>query len=552
MARVIIEFKKFPRHLTGTVDGYLKALSEARENLKKKLIVKNKVKINPMPHQLNVAHKVIYEMDTRAILADEVGLGKTIEAGLILKEKALRGEIDSALILTPSSLALQWEKELLEKFSLNFKVAYRSEDFEYEWIIASLSRAKREPYRGITLSRRWDIVIVDEAHHIKNPHTQNYKLIRAIDSKYLLLLTATPINNSLKEIYYLGDLVRPGIFGTYREFESRYFLDKKGLKITNRLELQRKLEDIMIRNRRADVFVDFTERVVKTYIARQSFRERELYRSLHDFFRASGNRLRVIAYERAATSSPRTVAKMAWKALNNERDLRIRDALLKVYRYAMEAESSKIKALIKAIENIGKCVVFTSYIETQKEIVRALEKNGLKTVIFNGTLNYEKKRETIEEFKKDADVLVATDSGGEGLNLQFVNFMINYDLPWNPMRVEQRIGRIHRIGQWRDVYIVNLIYQDTVEEYIYTLLHQKIDLFKSVVGEIDAILGTFERNLDAIIAEIILNSQNEQELKERIANLGESLREMKEEFERVQGINDEILGVFDLGVREYE
>ena len=545
---VIIEVRNFPSYLTGTIEGYLQGLKKAREFARMELIAPHRLSFKPMPHQIEVAKRAIYDMGTRAILADEVGLGKTIEAGLILKEKIIRNEVEKALILTPASLTEQWKVEMLEKFDLDFKIATEIEDFENDFIISSIHLAKREKYRESIISHNWDMLIVDEAHHAKNPSTQNYRFLRSINSKFILLLTATPISNSLKELYYLADLLRPGMFGTYREFEAKYFRDKKGREVENKSELQIKLESIMIRHRRRDVFVDFTERVVKTYLADLSGSEREMYDSIIEFLRDEENKLRVIAYAKAATSSPMTVAKMAWKALKSEGKLRSRNHLLRIYRAAMDSHFSKLSLLLRVAEKIESGVIFTTYLETMRGIEKALKNEGFVTHTFHGGMNREMKRKVIRDFMEQGGLLIATDSGGEGLNLQFANTMVNFDLPWNPMKVEQRIGRIHRIGQERDVYVVNLAYRDTIEEHVLEILDKKINLFRSVVGEIDAILGSLEKNFESIVAEILMTSRSHEEINNSLERLGDEMEKLKSRYENIEKLNDTVFSQFNLAV----
>ncbi len=545
---MIIEVRDFPSKLDGSLSGYLKALSRAREMAREELLVKNRIVIEPMAHQIAVAKKVIYEMGTRAILADEVGLGKTIEAGLILKEKILRNEVERALILTPASLVEQWRLELDEKLGLKFKAAGRGYDFSDCFIISSIHLAKREPYREKIMEKEWDMLIVDEAHHARNPGTMNYRLIRSINSKFLLLLTATPVSNSLKELYYLADLVSPGIFGTYREFEERYFQDRKGREVKNPEELQMKIEKIMVRNRRRDVFVDFTDRVVRTHMAEMSSQEEELYSLILEFLRSEENKLRVISYAKAATSSPRAVAKMAWNSLERENNIRSRNYLLQIYRAAMDSEFKKLELLGKISENVESGVIFTTYLQTQREIHEYLSSLGFSVHLFHGGMSRDEKNEIIKKFREEGGFLVATDSGGEGLNLQFANTMINFDLPWNPMRVEQRIGRIHRIGQVRDVYVINLAYRDTIEEHVLNILDKKINLFKSVVGEVDAILGSLERNFESIIADIIMRATSHEDIKHGFEELGEEMSRLRSKYEASERINDALFSQFQLNV----
>jgi SNF2 family DNA or RNA helicase len=205
----------------------------------------------PYPHQLDAARRVIFELAGRAILGDEVGLGKTIEAGLIAKEYLLRRLARKVLILTPASLCWQWQAELREKFDITAWVARSEWDWERnDVLIASLDKAKLPRHRERILKECYDLVVIDEAHKLKNPRTQNWQLVNELRSKYLLMLTATPVQNDLKELYNLITLLKPGQLGTYREFVKRYTSGKREPR--NEAELRELLRSVMIRNRRGD------------------------------------------------------------------------------------------------------------------------------------------------------------------------------------------------------------------------------------------------------------------------------------------------------------
>ncbi len=180
-------------------------------------------------HQERAALRVLREMRGRAILADEVGLGKTIEAGLILKEYMVRGLVRRALILTPPALRTQWLEEMREKFSLPFEVLRSGEDWErHPLLIASLDTAKREPHGTRARSLSWDIVIVDEAHRLKNRLSRNWRFVSSLRKKYMLLLTATPVQNDMGELFNLVSLLKPGQLHTYEEFVARYVASRDG------------------------------------------------------------------------------------------------------------------------------------------------------------------------------------------------------------------------------------------------------------------------------------------------------------------------------------
>ncbi|MGZ4121653.1 MAG: DEAD/DEAH box helicase, partial [Tumebacillaceae bacterium] len=215
----------------------------------------------PHPHQIETAKKVLNELHGRAILADEVGLGKTIEAGMILKEYLIRDLVEKVLILVPSSLVLQWVRELQGKFEIDA----RAHKNVHSWddnniIVSSIDIAKRDPHREKVLGQEWDLVIVDEAHKLKNRKSKNWELINTLNKKYLLLLTATPVQNDMKELYNLITLLKPGQLGSQSDYSATFMQNKRLPK--NRVELKASLSEVMIRNKRSEGGVQFTQRHV--------------------------------------------------------------------------------------------------------------------------------------------------------------------------------------------------------------------------------------------------------------------------------------------------
>ena len=268
--------------------------------------------ITPFPHQLETAKKVLNELHGRAILADEVGLGKTIEAGIILKEYLIRGLVQKVLILVPSSLVIQWVRELNQKFKINAwaqKNAYSWTD--YDIVVSSIDTAKRDPHRDIVLGQEWDLVIVDEAHKLKNRRSKNWELINALRKKYLLLLTATPVQNDMKELYNLITLLKPGQLGSQTEYTQAFMENKRLPK--NRAELKEALSEVMVRNKRSEGGVQFTKRFVQSIPLDLSDQERELYDGVTEFIREQyemireqgrTNVLQLITLQRQICSSP--------------------------------------------------------------------------------------------------------------------------------------------------------------------------------------------------------------------------------------------------------
>src|SRR5467141_4797212 len=237
------------------------------------------------PHQERTCLRVLREMRGRAILADEVGLGKTIEAGLVLKEYSIRGLVRRALILTPSSLTGQWREEMDTKFGLPFAVLRTVDDWGREpFLIASIDRAKREPHRSEVQAKRWDLVIVDEAHRLKNRLSVNWRFVAGISKKYMLLLTATPVQNDMEELFNLVSLLKPGQLHTYDRLLER-FVGSRDLRVPARVpELRERLRGIMVRNRRGIAFT-LPPRRVHSLRVRLSQAERRLYDDVTGFVR---------------------------------------------------------------------------------------------------------------------------------------------------------------------------------------------------------------------------------------------------------------------------
>jgi len=498
----------------------------------------------PLPHQVETARKVLQDMRGRAILADEVGLGKTIEAGLILKEYLIRGLVKRALILVPASLVLQWVRELNSKFDIP-AVAQKK---EYSWnndiVVASMDTAKREPNRAMLLDAEFDMLIVDEAHKLKNKRTSNYQFVNELRKKYCLLLTATPVQNDLSELYNLITLLKPGQLGGEGDFASNFVRDRRVPK--NEEKLQEALSQVMIRNRRSDGGVHFTERHVTNVPLRLSPEEMALYEGVTAYVRTHAkaetgmdltSMLSLVTLQREVCSSRDAVFLTLinlFKKTGEESPLRARIwelvALIKSIKSNTKAQ--KTMELVRSIDD--KVIVFTEYRATQDYLLKFFKEHGLSAVPYRGGMNRGKKDWMMDLFRKRAQVMVATEAGGEGINLQFCNHIINFDLPWNPMRVEQRIGRVHRLGQSKDVRIFNLCTLGTIEEHIVHLLHEKINMFELVIGELDEIIQQLEKEepLERRIAQMVLESADGDELRRRMDGFGEKLLGGKQRAEQ--------------------
>ncbi|KMJ60064.1 ATP-dependent helicase [Bacillus sp. LL01] len=500
--------------------------------------------LTPLPHQLEVAKNVVEEMNGKAILADEVGLGKTIEAGLVLKEYMIRGLVKKVLILVPASLVSQWAIELNQKFYIP-AIAQRK---SYVWeqcdvVVSSIDTAKRSPHREIINSLEYDMVIIDEAHKLKNNKTKNYEFVQNLKKKFCLLLTATPIQNKVEEIFNLVSLLKPGHLGSESNFAEVF--RAKNRKLDNDEYLKELVNKVMIRNRRGDTGIDWPKRNVESCIIEFTKEEQDLYDAINqlkvDPYVPITSQFSIMTLQREACSSREavyyTVKNMIERKQQENPHYQPSQGLLNIFeKIDLVGRNSKAEKVLELIRKVNdKVIIFTEYRATQMYLQWFLKQNGITSVPFRGGFKRGKKDWMRELFKNHVQVLIATEAGGEGINLQFCNYIINYDLPWNPMRLEQRIGRIHRLGQERDVHIYNFATSNTVEEHILKLLYEKINLFERVIGELDDILTKMEiKNLEEHIQDIMLHSKSEGEMKIKMENLSSIIEfadQMKKEEE---------------------
>jgi len=541
------------RLLAGQPDTELRSLSRVDEE-----------EVKLLEHQVDAAHRALFEMDGKALLADEVGLGKTIEVGMILKEMHYRETDDSVLILTPAQLAKQWQGELLEKFGLEFVCNYDDEfqGFDaHNRIIASIDTAKSDRHRTTVLTRDWDVLVMDEAHYVKNEETDRYDLIDKLTYDYAFFLTATPIQNQLTDLYNIVSLLRPGLFGSRDTFH-QYFINSNQETLVNRDELQRRLGQVMIRNRREETNIDFTDRIIDTRTFEPSEDEKELYNEVTDYVRGAysqdqGQKLVLMLLQKEVVSSPAALEGTIQKQLYEQNELTHREELETIQDKIDSIETvTKQERLFDIVEEarehveMGRVIVFTQFRATQRQVLEGLQEEGYTTHAFHGGHSSQEKEEIVEDFQENGGVLVSTDAMNEGRNLQFCNIMVNYDLPWNPMKVEQRIGRIHRIGQKREVYIFNMALNDTIEEYVLDKLYHKIDLFQQTVGELSTILTRLEEtgtNFEDEIFERLVDADSEVELENDFDAMAIDLEEQQDLSQKVEQFNSGVFESFDLG-----
>jgi len=516
-------------------------------------------------YQIESAMKVLNRFRGRAMLCDEVGLGKTIEAGIILSEYVLRGLVRTVLILTPPSLTTQWQDEMESKFNMDF-ILNQDENFralgteawrQFPRIIASINFARRKEHAEILAETPFDMVIVDEAHCLQNRATQTWKMVNSLKKKYMLLLTATPIQNSLEELYNMITLLKPGQLGTISEFKRTFM--QRGDRFTpkNTPRLRELLNDVMIRNTRSLTQVRLPNRHARTIPLQLTSDERAVYDGLTEFIkqqyfeyekkrkRAGLFTLRLLQEEVGSSvyAVLPTLEKISQnKSLNSDGQ----KILTELQNLGSQIQKgAKTEALLDVIHaHQDKIIVFTKFIKTLEHICDTLSENGIPFAKFMGGMSVAQKDQSVEEFQRDAQVLVSTEIGGEGRNLQFCNAVLNYDLPWNPLRIEQRIGRVHRVGQTREVEIFNFAAENTIEAYILHLLDEKINMFELVIGELDMLLGNIQeqRDFEEIIYEIWIRSQTQQELEQQVESLGDQLIAAKKEYIRTQEYDGRLFG----------
>jgi len=454
-------------------------------------------------YQIETVRKVLKQFRGRVLLADEVGLGKTIEAGMLLKEYALRGMAERMLILAPASLVGQWRDEMAEKFGLAFATSHepllRNDPGRF-WaqprVIASIATARRKEHADILAGLAYDVVAVDEAHHLRDQGSASYRLVNGLRKRFLLLLSATPVQNSLLELYNLVTLLKPGVFRTPKAFRAAYMVPGKPREPANRDRLRELMRGVMVRNTRALAALRLPRRHATTHRATPGTEEAACYAKLTALARevAAGGRQRLAVQHllSAAGSSPAaaaaSVTRFAASHPGEARWADLRDRL-----QALPAGSKEAALLRLLAQNPGeKKIVFVNHRDSMAHLAALLRQAGSAFVQFDGSMSGPDKDAAVEAFRASVPLMLCSESGGEGRNLQFCNTLINFDIPWNPMAIEQRIGRIDRIGQMREVFVFNLVTSGTIEDAMLRILDEKINMFELVVGEVGAILGEME------------------------------------------------------------
>lgn len=505
-----------------------------------------------LPHQVEAAIKVLTSLKPRFLIADEVGLGKTIEAGLIIKELILKYDYDKILICVPAPLQAQWQAELKEKFDEDFDII-RGADLRKKSdplaqscrIIISHDLAKIPEVRDRLVQKNFQVAVFDEAHRLRrdqNKVTQGYLLAEAISkvSDAFLLLSATPFRGKLEEIYYSISLLDPDILGPVHTFLNDPAASEAKL-------LQRKLSPVVIRRRKIDIG-GFTKRFAKTVKLKLEPIEIDYYEQVTKYVKeqfnravSEGNSIRsfvMITFQKLLDSSVHALNtslrnrlvklenslkpgnQLAKKILVNsedwsDSDMPIEEAMAaeeklmvdeikeelhqirKLLKFSERIEyDSKLSTLINLLNEMRqagheKFLIFSQFKSTVFYLEQSLN-SFIQVNIFHGGMSFQEKEDAIERFKSKGGVLILTEAGGEGRNLQESSILINYDLPWSPLKVEQRIGRIHRFGQKKDCHIINFACEGTVAERVLEVLEKKIQIFEDAFGEADTMIGLLE------------------------------------------------------------
>ncbi len=533
------------------------------------LLCLDAINFEPFDYQIKAARTALRRFRGRGLLSDEVGLGKTIEAGLALKEYLLRQMVRRVLILTPPGLVQQWREELATKFKITDFVTNTDEAFRslgtdawlhFPYVIASLATARRPEHRQVITAEMYDLVIVDEAHHLKNRASVSWKLVNELQKRFILLLTATPVQNSLTELYNLVTVLKPGQLKSPKEFQREFVVRGDPRLPKNRGLLRDLLSDVMVRHSRSQINLQLPPRRAHTVKLALYTDEQQLY----DAIAALGRR---ILSDGAVTSAHRfgvrtLLLEAGSSAAATRTTLRSLAAVAGLVNYRTEllaladqsdavqtmAKAEALRKLLEAQSAAGvqqsKVVIFTQFRATQDMLAKQMKEWHIDFALYHGGLTSQQKDQVIRDFSTNRPVLLSTEAAGEGRNLQFSRVLVNFDLPWNPQRIEQRVGRIHRIGQTQPVDIFNLVAQGTIEEYVLDILDRKLNMFELVIGEMDMILGQLsdERDFEDLVMEIWSQAQTAEELSINMAALGDALVEARAAYQQMKEYDETLFG----------
>jgi SNF2 family DNA or RNA helicase len=545
-----------PAHLLELLGGALSPLVRVRhaiharrlagaESFTELLSLARLVGVERHGYQIETVHRVLRTLRGRALLSDEVGLGKTIEALMVLVEYQQRGMARRVLVLAPPALVPQWVGELQAKAGIAARTIDREGDAVWRGdgvVIASLATARTQRTAPAVQAEPWDLVIVDEAHRVKRRGSASWNLVDGLRSRFLLLLTATPIETELEELYQLVTLLRPGQFATLAAFRRRFVDPNSPTSPRNRDALRELLGEVMVRNTRASCGLKLPPRYVSTVVVDPADDERALYAAAMAALRgATDPRLRRTAglLVLEAGSSP--------AAVRGTLDKLREPAFASIAAAADVTDTRKGHALLDLVRLGGNAqlLVFTRYRATARWIADLLARDKLSHAAVHGDMPHADKQAALGAFRAgDAQILVSTDVGSEGHNLQHCHRLVNFDLPWNPMVIEQRIGRLHRFGQSSEVEVYNLCARGSMEERILGVLHDRVRLFELVVGEMDMVLGnlTDEADLEERLLALCAGAPTERDVDAGLAALGDELLRARGRYDQVRELDQALFG----------
>ena len=551
---------------------------ESRADLKSESGWRDKVE----PYQHQIANLISFcRRLPVTLLSDDVGLGKTISAGLIASELMSRGRVSKIMIVCPKLIMQQWKEELKDKFNILSTEATGNQLLtatppnDKGAIITTYNTARM--HLEAVVNKGFDLLIIDEAHKLRNLHGTDSapkvaemfkKVLANRDFKYVLMLTATPIQNRLWDLYSLVDLLavargHTNPFGTKGMFARHFIADDndkaRQLNLDKRDEFRSIVYSHMSRTRRGDAKLSFPERIVKKHFVRPTKEELDLIRLISEPIQEL-DAWSQMSVARAAISSPHALAaELKSRAESGAIPMSLAEEVRKIAN-AIPTTSKQmgLEALVNELRKENptdwRMVVFTTRRETQTTIEDFLLKKGISCATINGQSSA-RNPETLAKFKQSppgVHVIVSTEAGSEGVNLQAANVIVNYDLPWNPMVVEQRIGRVQRLAsKHANVCIFNMILQGTFEEFVVGRLMEKLLLASHAIGDIEALLGTagiedddsetFEEKVRKIVVDILAGKN----VQEALRLEEESIEKAKAQLAESEKNINELLGGSD-------
>jgi SNF2 family DNA or RNA helicase len=410
-------------------------------------------------------------------------------------------------------------------------------------VVASLATARMQRTAPAVHAEPWDLVIVDEAHRVKRRGSSSWKLIDGLRSRFLLLLTATPIETELEELYQLVTLLKPGQFATPAAFRRRFVDPACPTSPKNREALRELLGEVMVRNTRASCGLKLPPRYVSTVVVEPADDERALYTAAMDALRVAteprSRRMAGLLLLEAGSSPAATRATLG--------KLDVDGAFAAVIAAARVDETRKGRALVEIVRSGGSAqlLVFTRYRATARWLIELLAEEHVSHAAVHGEMSGADKHVALAAFRaNEVQVLVSTDVGSEGHNLQHCHRLVNFDLPWNPMVIEQRIGRLHRFGQTNEVEVWNLCARGSMEERILGVLHDRVRLFELVVGEMDMVLGnlTDEADLEERLLALCAEASTEAAVEDGLAVIGDELLRARGRYDEVRELVQALFG----------